>query len=85
MFDPGSGSEIRDPEWKKIRIWDKHPGSATLQFTFSTIGFLCEAQIVGSPRQKDHNMIQKQLEKAKREGLPCPSAWEWLRPDPRAI
>jgi hypothetical protein len=21
---------IRDPGWKKIRIWDKHPGSATL-------------------------------------------------------
>ncbi len=25
------GSEIRDPEWVKIRIRDKHPGSATLQ------------------------------------------------------
>jgi hypothetical protein len=24
------GSEIRDPEWVKIRIRDKHPGSATL-------------------------------------------------------
>jgi hypothetical protein len=24
------GSEIRDPGWVKIRIWDKHPGSATL-------------------------------------------------------
>ena len=23
-------SEIRDPGWVKIRIWDKHPGSATL-------------------------------------------------------
>jgi hypothetical protein len=21
---------IRDPGWKKIRIWDKHPGSASL-------------------------------------------------------
>ena len=33
--DPGSeirdpGSEIRDPGWVKIRIRDKHPGSATL-------------------------------------------------------
>jgi hypothetical protein len=27
--DPGS--EIRDPGWEKIRIRDKHPGSATLQ------------------------------------------------------
>jgi hypothetical protein len=26
--DPGS--EIRDPGWVKIRIRDKHPGSATL-------------------------------------------------------
>jgi hypothetical protein len=25
-------SEIRDPEWVKIRIRDKHPGSATLIF-----------------------------------------------------
>jgi hypothetical protein len=24
------GSGIRDPEWVKIRIRDKHPGSATL-------------------------------------------------------
>jgi hypothetical protein len=29
FLDPGSG--IRDPEWVKIRIRDKHPGSATLQ------------------------------------------------------
>ena len=28
FLDPGS--EIRDPGWVKIRIWDKHPGSATL-------------------------------------------------------
>jgi hypothetical protein len=28
FLDPGS--EIRDPEWVKIRIWDKHTGSATL-------------------------------------------------------
>ncbi len=28
FLDPGS--EIRDPEWVKIRIRDKHPGSATL-------------------------------------------------------
>jgi hypothetical protein len=27
------GSEIRDPEWVKIRIRDKHPGSATLSDT----------------------------------------------------
>jgi hypothetical protein len=27
-LDPGS--EIRDPEWVKIRIRGKHPGSATL-------------------------------------------------------
>jgi hypothetical protein len=41
--DPGSGmgknqdpgSEIRDPGWVKIRIRDKHPGSATLQDTTS--------------------------------------------------
>ncbi len=26
------GSEIRDPGWVKIRIRDKHPGSATLLF-----------------------------------------------------
>jgi hypothetical protein len=25
------GSEIRDPEWVKIRIRDKHPGSVTVQ------------------------------------------------------
>ena len=36
--DPGSGMEtvrIRDPGWKKVGsgIWDKHPGSATLQKT----------------------------------------------------
>ncbi len=29
VLDPGS--EIRDPGWVKIRIRDKHPGSATLQ------------------------------------------------------
>jgi hypothetical protein len=28
IWDPRSG--IRDPGWKKIRIRDKHPGSATL-------------------------------------------------------
>jgi hypothetical protein len=28
FLDPGS--EVRDPEWVKIRIRDKHPGSATL-------------------------------------------------------
>jgi hypothetical protein len=27
------GSEIRDPGWVKIRIRDKHPGSATLFLT----------------------------------------------------
>jgi hypothetical protein len=27
------GSEIRDPGWVKIRIRDKHPGSATLRNT----------------------------------------------------
>ncbi len=31
FLDPGS--EIRDPEWVKIRIRDKHPGSATLMLT----------------------------------------------------
>jgi hypothetical protein len=30
--DPGS--EIRDPGWVKIRIRDKHPGSATLHNFF---------------------------------------------------
>ncbi len=30
FLDPGS--EIRDPGWVKIRIRDKHPGSATLVF-----------------------------------------------------
>jgi hypothetical protein len=29
FLDPGS--EIRDPGWVKIRIRDKHPGSATLR------------------------------------------------------
>jgi hypothetical protein len=29
FLDPGS--EIRDPGWLKIRIRDKHPGSATLE------------------------------------------------------
>jgi hypothetical protein len=28
ILDPGS--KIRDPGWVKIRIRDKHPGSATL-------------------------------------------------------
>jgi len=28
LLDPGS--EIQDPGWVKIRIRDKHPGSATL-------------------------------------------------------
>ncbi len=31
FLDPGS--EIRDPGWLKIRIRDKHPGSATLLFS----------------------------------------------------
>jgi hypothetical protein len=30
FLDPGS--EIRDPGWAKIRIRDKYPGSATLEF-----------------------------------------------------
>jgi hypothetical protein len=30
FLDPGSG--IRDPGWVKIRIRDKHPGYATLDF-----------------------------------------------------
>ncbi len=30
FLDPGSG--IRDPGWVKIRIRDKHPGSATLHY-----------------------------------------------------
>ncbi len=32
FLDPGS--EIRDPGWVKIRIRDKHPGSATLDKSF---------------------------------------------------
>jgi hypothetical protein len=32
FLDPGS--EIRDPGWVKIRIRDKHPGSATLDSIF---------------------------------------------------
>jgi hypothetical protein len=32
-LDPGS--EIRDPGWVKIRIQDKHPGSARLVKTIS--------------------------------------------------
>jgi hypothetical protein len=52
VLDPGSeirdpGSEIRDPGWVKIRIRDKHPGSATL--VLSAIGIkefhLCKAGI----------------------------------------
>jgi hypothetical protein len=31
FLDPGS--EIRDPGWVKIRIRDKHPGSATLNLS----------------------------------------------------
>ncbi len=31
LLDPGSG--IRDPGWIKIRIRNKHPGSATLHTT----------------------------------------------------
>ncbi len=31
------GSEIRDPEWVKIRIRDKHPGFATLIICFPSI------------------------------------------------
>ncbi len=43
--DPGSeirdpGSEIRDPGWVKIRIRDKHPGSATLIFYCFSFAFL---------------------------------------------
>jgi hypothetical protein len=30
-FVAGFGSGIQDPGWVKIRIWDKHPGSATLE------------------------------------------------------
>jgi hypothetical protein len=33
-----SVSEIRDPGWLKIRIRDKHPGSATLVFNFNNKG-----------------------------------------------
>jgi hypothetical protein len=29
-----SWMRIRDPEWKKSRIRDKHPGSATLKIAF---------------------------------------------------
>ena len=32
-FQPVFGSGIRDPGWVKIRIRDKHPGSATLVAT----------------------------------------------------
>ncbi len=35
FLDPGS--EIRDPGWVKIRIRDKHPGSATLDKTPKSI------------------------------------------------
>jgi hypothetical protein len=31
FLDPGS--ELRDPGWTKIRIRDKHPGSAILHLT----------------------------------------------------
>jgi hypothetical protein len=34
ILDPRVG--IRDPEWVKIRIRDKHPGSATLFLLFGT-------------------------------------------------
>ncbi len=37
FLDPGPGSEIRDPGCIKIRIRDKHPGSATLNFWIKKI------------------------------------------------
>ncbi len=38
LFDPGSGMEKNsDLGWKKIRIRDKHPGSATLVVKWSEV------------------------------------------------
>ncbi len=34
LLDPDPGSEIRELGWIKIRIWDRHPGPATLLKTF---------------------------------------------------
>ncbi len=35
FLDPGSEIRIPDPGWVKIRIRDKHPGSATLEKTIN--------------------------------------------------
>jgi hypothetical protein len=48
--DPGSGAgmekvRIRDLGWKKMRIWDKHPGSATLVTTVG-LGFGMETNLL---------------------------------------
>ena len=38
FLDPGA--EIRDPGWAKIRIRDKHPGSASLSATLPVLFFV---------------------------------------------
>jgi hypothetical protein len=42
--DPGS--EIRDPGWVKIRIRDKHPGSATLVHRTPRLGLKYPLKII---------------------------------------
>ncbi len=74
--DPGSG--IRDPGIRNGKnsgsgIFDKHPRSKTLLFTYSTVRYLCEAQLVGIPPQKDHNMIQNSLRRLREKACLVPA------------
>jgi hypothetical protein len=53
------GSEIRDPGWVKIRIRDKHSGSATLLKTMYGIYFfniLCLFKNFSLPQWLDTNL-----------------------------
>jgi hypothetical protein len=44
FLDPGT--EIRDPGWVKIRIRDKHPGSATLEMRMPQVtGPVCKKSV----------------------------------------
>jgi hypothetical protein len=64
------GSGIRDPGWVKIRIRDKHPGSATLNFRKPDLGphINEKSDTVPYPSQKqdpdlDPNLSEKQRAK----------------------
>jgi hypothetical protein len=71
FLDPGS--EIRDPGWVKIRIRDKHPGSATLQLN---INYLLRERYMSFQCVIWYKQLQKKKNRKKICHLRTGNTWE---------